>query len=103
VRPDCRSVRLWTVQRVETTTLVLSPSGTFSTDNLKSMCLLLRPAMTSFSLSEKIGQTLCSRTREASLDALNNHRALELGKHAEHLKQRLSGWRACVEPLSVQE
>jgi len=36
---------------VETTTLGLSPSGTFSTDNLKSMCLLSRPATTSSSLS----------------------------------------------------
>src|SRR5216684_7793589 len=35
--------RLWTVQMVETTMLVLSPSGTFSTDSLKSRCLLLHP------------------------------------------------------------
>ena len=42
---------------VETTTLGLSPLGTFITDSLKAMCLLLRPAMTSFSPSEKMGQT----------------------------------------------
>ena len=32
-----------------------------------------------------------------------HNRALRIiGKYAEHLKQRLSGWRAGVEPLLVQ-
>src|SRR5215471_18708374 len=51
------AISFWTVQTVETTTLVLWRSRTFSTDSLKSMCLLSRPATTSFSLIEKIGQT----------------------------------------------
>ena len=49
---------------------------------------------------EPLSLTPCPR--KARLDALDDHGALELGKHAEHLKQRLSGWRAGVEPLSVQ-
>ena len=45
---------------------------------------------------------LAPRPRKTRFDPLDNHRALELGKHTEHLKQRLSGWRAGVEPLLVQ-
>jgi len=32
----------------------------------------------------------------------HNHALRIIGKDTEHLKQRLSGWRAGVEPLSVQ-
>jgi len=37
--------------------------------------------------------TLAPSPREASLDPLDNHRALELGEDAQHLKHRLPGWR----------
>jgi hypothetical protein len=36
-------------------------------------------------------------------DSFLNHRALELGKHAHHLKHRLAGRRRGVEALLVQE
>jgi hypothetical protein len=45
---------------------------------------------------------LAPRPREASLDPLDYNAALELRKDAEHLKHRLSGWGAGVEPLLVQ-
>jgi hypothetical protein len=44
-------------------------------------------------------RSLTSRPREASLDTLDNHGALELGKHPHHLEHRLSGWRAGVDTL----
>ena len=44
---------------------------------------------------------LAPRPRNASLDPLDNQGALEFRKDAEQLKQRLSGWRAGVEPLLV--
>ncbi len=40
--------------------------------------------------------------REASLDPLDNHCALEFGKDAHHLKHRLSGWRAGVDTLLME-
>jgi hypothetical protein len=40
---------------------------------------------------------------QAGLHALDNHRALELSEHAEHLEQRTPGWHARVEALLVQE
>jgi hypothetical protein len=45
---------------------------------------------------------LASCPREASLDALDDHRALELGKDAEHLEHRLARWRAGIETLLMQ-
>jgi hypothetical protein len=45
---------------------------------------------------------LAPRPREAGLNALDYNATLELGKDAEHLKHRLSGWGAGVEPLLVQ-
>ena len=43
--------------------------------------------------------SLAPSPREASFDPLDNHRALELGKAAHHLKHRLTGWRAGVDIL----
>ena len=43
-----------------------------------------------------------ARARPARNSFLN-HGALELGKHAHHLKHRLTGRRRRVEPLLVQE
>ena len=40
--------------------------------------------------------------REPSLDPLDNHRALELGEDAQHLKHRLPGWRAGVDTLLME-
>jgi hypothetical protein len=45
---------------------------------------------------------LAPRSRETSLDPLDNHRALELGKDAHHLEHRLSGWCAGVDTLLVE-
>jgi hypothetical protein len=41
-------------------------------------------------------------SRQASLDALDNHCALELGKDAHHLKHGLTGWRAGVDTLLME-
>jgi hypothetical protein len=41
--------------------------------------------------------------RQASTDSFLDHGALELGKHAHHLKHRLTGRRSGVEPLLMQE
>jgi hypothetical protein len=46
--------------------------------------------------------TLAPSPREASLDPLDNHRALELGEDAQHLKHRLPGWRAGVDTLLME-
>jgi hypothetical protein len=46
--------------------------------------------------------SLAPRPREAALDALDNHGALELGKDAHHLKHRLTGWRASVDTLLME-
>ena len=40
---------------------------------------------------------------QAGHDALADHRALELGEHAQHLEHRPAGRRRCIEPLLVQE
>src|SRR5712671_1336191 len=45
---------------------------------------------------------LAPRPRETGFDALDNHRALELGKDAHHLKHRLSGWCAGVDTLLME-
>src|SRR5262245_31410069 len=47
--------------------------------------------------------TLTPGPREASTDPFLNHRPLELGKHAHHLKHRLPGGGGGVEPLLAQE
>src|SRR5205823_9264157 len=47
--------------------------------------------------------TLTPGPREASTDSFRNHRPLELGKHAHHLKHRLPGGGRGVEPLLAQE
>ena len=49
-------------------------------------------------------QTLArrSRSRQARLDALDNHRALELGEDPNHLKHRLASRRRRVDPLLMQ-
>jgi len=41
--------------------------------------------------------------RQASTDSFLDRGALELGKHAHHLKHRLTGRRSDVEPLLMQE
>src|SRR5262245_20405493 len=43
--------------------------------------------------------TLISGSRKPGTDSFRNHRALELGKHAHHLKHRLPGGCRGVEPL----
>jgi hypothetical protein len=45
---------------------------------------------------------LAARSRQAGLDALDDHRALELGEHAHHLEHRLAGRGAGVEALLMQ-
>src|SRR5262249_6973254 len=47
--------------------------------------------------------TLTPGPREASTDPFLNHRPLELGKHAHHLKHRLAGRRGRSEPLLMQK
>jgi hypothetical protein len=47
--------------------------------------------------------TLTPGPREASTDSFRNHRPLEFGKHAHHLKHRLAGGRRGVEALLAQE
>src|SRR5215475_8044822 len=47
--------------------------------------------------------TLTPGPREASTDSFRNHRPLELGKHAHHLKHRLPSGGSGVEPLFAQE
>src|SRR5262249_58432448 len=46
--------------------------------------------------------TLTPGPRKASTDSFLNHRPLELGKHAHHLKHRLPGGGGGVEPLLAQ-
>ncbi len=46
--------------------------------------------------------TLAAGAAEASLDALDDHRALKLGKDAQHLKHGAAGRSAGIEPLNVQ-
>jgi hypothetical protein len=45
---------------------------------------------------------LGSCPRKAEFDALNDHCALELGEDAHHLKHRLPGWRAGIDPLLIR-
>src|SRR5215831_15232330 len=47
--------------------------------------------------------TLTPGPGEASTDSFRNHRPLELGKHAHHLKYRLSSRGRGVEPLLTEE
>jgi hypothetical protein len=44
---------------------------------------------------------LCARERPA-FDAFHDHGALKFAEHAKHLKHRLSGWGAGIDPLLVQ-
>src|SRR5262249_24969330 len=47
--------------------------------------------------------TLTPGPRQASTDSFLNHRPLELGKNAHHLKHRLPGGGRGVEPLLTEE
>ena len=46
--------------------------------------------------------TLAAGASEASLDALDDHRALEFAEHAQHLKHGAAGRSAGIQPLNVQ-
>src|SRR5262249_49938283 len=47
--------------------------------------------------------TLAPGPRKASTDSFRNHRPLEFGKYAHHLKHRFACRRRGVEPLLAQE
>ena len=46
--------------------------------------------------------TLATSAAEASLDALDDHRALKLGKDTQHLKHGAAGRSAGIQPLHMQ-
>src|SRR5229473_1891948 len=97
---------LCTIQIVETTTLVASPFIAFSTDSLKSICLLFRPATISLSPIKKIGQgPIFSPTLDVSLTLgfmISTHgRNFQTGEPGDHIadnEQKLHPQRRMPKP-----